>query len=71
MPGRAGPASLGAAIVVGLVLLERLSGSPGTLVGEFVRPGDVALVKGSFAINMGHVVERLLAAETRRRTVNG
>lgn len=41
------------------------------LVGEFVRPGDVVLVKGSFAINMGHVVERLLAAETRRRAVNG
>ena len=41
------------------------------LVGEFVRPGDVVLVKGSFAIDMGHVVERLLAAETRRRAVNG
>ena len=33
---RAGAASLGAAIVVGLVLLERLSGSTHTLVGEFV-----------------------------------
>ena len=41
------------------------------LVGGFVRPGDVVLVKGSFAIDMGHVVERLLAAETRRRAVNG
>ena len=33
---RAGATSLGAAIVVGLVLLERLSGSTRTLVGEFV-----------------------------------
>ncbi len=41
------------------------------LVGEFVRPGDVVLVKGSFAVGMGHVVERLLAAETQRRVVHG
>ncbi len=41
------------------------------LIGEFVGPGDVVLVKGSFAIGMGHVVARLLAAETGRRAVDG
>lgn len=42
-----------------------------SLVGDSVRSGDVVLVKGSFAVGMGRVVERLLAAETQRRAVNG
>ena len=42
-----------------------------SLVGDSVGPGDVVLVKGSFAVGMGRVVERLLAAETQRRAVDG
>ena len=41
------------------------------MVRRYVGPGDVVLVKGSFASAMGHVVEKLLTVETQKRAVNG
>ena len=40
-------------------------------VTRFVKPGDVVLVKGSFASAMGQVVEGLLDLEAQRRAAKG
>ena len=47
------------------------SGDLATLVSRFVGPGDIVLIKGSFASAMNQVVEGLLAVETQKRVVNG
>ena len=47
------------------------SGDLATLVSRFVGPGDVVLIKGSFASAMSRVVEGLLTVETQKRAVNG
>jgi UDP-N-acetylmuramoyl-tripeptide--D-alanyl-D-alanine ligase len=41
------------------------------MVRRYVAPGDVVLVKGSFASGMGYVVKKLLAVETQKRAVYG
>ena len=47
------------------------SGDLATLVSRFVGPGDIVLIKGSFASAMSQVVEGLLTVETQKRAVNG
>ena len=41
------------------------------LVSRFVGPGDIVLIKGSFASAMSQVVESLLTVKTQKRAVNG
>ena len=33
---------------------------------DFLHPGDVVMVKGSYAVRLGHIVERLVAELARR-----
>ncbi|MBH63796.1 MAG: UDP-N-acetylmuramoylalanyl-D-glutamyl-2, 6-diaminopimelate--D-alanyl-D-alanine ligase [Alphaproteobacteria bacterium] len=41
------------------------------IVSRYVGPGDIVLIKGSFASAMARVVEKLLTVETQKRAVNG
>ena len=47
------------------------SGDLAPFVSRFIGPGDVVLIKGSFASAMGQIVESLLTVETQKRAVNG
>jgi len=47
------------------------SGNLAPLVSRYVGPGDVVLIKGSFARAMSQVVQSLLTVETQKRAVNG
>jgi UDP-N-acetylmuramoyl-tripeptide--D-alanyl-D-alanine ligase len=33
---------------------------------DFLHPGDVVMVKGSYAVRLGHIVERLIAESARQ-----